>query len=231
MKRPIWLLTALFAGGVVSAGVVIPLETPSVLPGNWQHIGRLPLIPGPKFCVEDSAASPGGKRLIIQSKSASGMIIHYPKIDLKKYPIMRWRWRLVKPLYWAPEQGFDDQAVAIYIGDGSAIKQRSVSYRWEVHVPVGETRKLMYSGGAIQVGTICLRNFSTPTGEWVTEERNVLADYRSFYGAEMNPTKHALVIGANSQHCRQFCHAEIDGIEFLSEEEARANPLPKPPKQ
>ncbi len=225
-KRKRLGLLVLLLGVGLAGGEVIPLDNPSILPGDWQHVGRLPLIPSTKFSVEPSDTAFGGKKLVIKSKCSSGMIMHYPKVDLQKYPIMRWRWRLVTPLYWDPKKSFDDQAVAIYVGDGNAMKQRTVSYRWEVHLPIDSMSKLLYSGGAIQVAAICLRNISTPAGEWVTEERNVLADYRECHGAELNTAKFAMAIGANSQHCRQFAWAEIDGIEFLSEAEASADPLP-----
>ena len=71
-----------------------------------------------------------------------------PKVNLRKYPIMRWRWRVVRPVN-VPKSGTDpdDQAGVVYLGDGTMISQKSVAYRWERNTALGVKKSINYGGG------------------------------------------------------------------------------------
>ena len=222
MKKSL-LLFLILSAALLTGGERIVFSTPGTFHTAWRYIGKIPLIPRTVFSVVPSGNN-GNSKLVVEARKSSGMMMQYLNVDLEKTPVMRWRWRVVTQMNWGPWQDHDDQPVVIYIGDGSALKQRSVGYRWEIHGTVGKKYIRNYSGGAVQLGCVTMRTAATPGGKWVTEERNVLKDFGEFFGGMKR--KKALVIGGNSQHSRQYSLAEIDYIEFLSVEEAAARPIP-----
>ena len=139
----------------------------------------------------------------------------YKYVDLKKTPIMRWRWYVNK----FPKGGdgrksdSDDQAIAIYIGANDWMVKKSISYRWETETPKGLEGNVSYGGGTVKVKWFCLRNKKTGTGKWVTEERNIAKDFKKAFG--FIPKEFILSIGANSQNTKSESLAFIDYIEFL----------------
>jgi len=175
------------------------------------------------FDVADEESAEDKKILVVEAKEASGFLIFRIKgVDLRKYPYMRWRWRIVRRLNLRDDDTDepDDQACVVYIVDGSQLNQKCVGYRWEHNTPVGAKRMLNYAG-LRKVQAICLRNRKTPIGEWVEEERNVVADFKAAFGRIPSP-KFVISIGGNSQHSNSDTRVEIDYIEFRS--------APKPEK-
>ena len=135
------------------------------------------------------------------------------ELDLHKTPIMKWRWRIIRPVVLKDNNEPDDQAAGIYIADGTTLRQFSVSYRWEHFRRPGSEKIVRYSGGAMTVNAVCLRNSSTPPGVWVEEERDVLADFQKAYKRGIK-SYYAIGIGGNSQYTKSNTRVEIDYIEF-----------------
>ena len=139
----------------------------------------------------------------------------YKYVDLKKTPIMRWRWRVNKFPAGGDvrKEGKDDQAIAIYIGANDWMVKKSISYRWETETPQGRAGDISYAGGAVKVKWFCLRNRKSGKDKWIIEERNIAKDFKKAFG--FIPKEFALSIGANSQNTKSESLAFIDYIEFL----------------
>ena len=193
----------------------------------WKYFGKIPFVPKVKFYSLPGDKYPGACRLVVESNKASGLLVCFPGLDVTKTPIVRWRWRLTSPLEGNADK-HDEQALVLYIGDGNSLTQRTVAYRWEVTPEIGTRVNRIYSAGAVKMGGICMRNCNTPAGKWVTEERNILADFKSFFIDDMKNC--GIAVGANSQYSRQHSIGEIDYIEFLTPEEAAADPIPEAEK-
>ncbi|MCQ2378134.1 MAG: DUF3047 domain-containing protein [Victivallaceae bacterium] len=223
MKRCRIIFFALFVLPLFGRDTVVFGE-----PGNpnWRFIGKIPLVRPTAFTPVPNPERPGHKKMVVTASRSSGMMATVPGFDLRRTPIMRWRWRVVEPLT-LPEcaDEKDDQALALYIGDGNNFRHRAISYRWEVNAPVGRFYRKYYSAGALVVDAVALRDRTVEAGKWVTQERNVVQDYRERFGEEIK-SRFAVIVGANTQHLRRETVAEIDYIEFLSEEEAAADPIP-----
>ena len=161
--------------------------------------------------------------LKVFAKEATGALFcePYKHVNLKKTPIMRWRWHVNK----FPKGGdgrksdYDDQAIAIYIGANDWMVKKSVSYRWETETPKGLEGNISYGGGAVKVKWFCLRNKKTGTGKWVIEERNIAEDFKKAFG--FIPKEFVLSVGANSQNTKSESLAFIDYIEFLPLDKAK----------
>ena len=140
----------------------------------------------------------------------------YKSVDLKKTPILRWRWRVNS----FPKGGDgrklhrDDQAIAIYVGASDWMLKKSIAYRWETDTPKGHEGLASYLGGVLKVKWFCVRNQASGKGKWVIEERNIAEDFKKAFG--FIPETFVLSIGANSQHTKSESLAYIDYIEFVS---------------
>jgi hypothetical protein len=159
---------------------------------------------------------------IAADKATGALFFELSKlVDLKKTPVMRWRWRVnVFPKGGDGRKSqSDDQAIAIYIGASDWMVKKSIAYRWETQTPLGCVGEVSYAGGAVKVKWFCLRNRQSGEKKWVVEERNIAEDYKNAYG--FIPEEFALSIGANSQHTKSESLAYIDYIEFLPAEESK----------
>lgn len=172
-----------------------------------------------RFYVKSDPEAAGGHVLVIDCDSSTGGYITElsDKVDLKKTPVMRWRWRVLS----LPPKGdcrtdIDDQPVGLYIGaDASFWKKQSVAYRWENLTPKGYSGMVSYAAGMMKVKYFTLENYTTALGTWVVEERNVAKDFKEAFGTI--PDEFALSICGNSQYSDSHTVAEIDYIEFVSE--------------
>ena len=117
------------------------------IPEGWSYRGK-PGTPDVKYeIVEDKELK--HKVLHITSDKASGVImVDCSDVDLKKYPIMRWRWKAVTLPTGADAtvKSKDDQGIAVYVGYGK-LTQSSISYNWQTETPKGKTGSSTYNYG------------------------------------------------------------------------------------
>ena len=171
-------------------------------------------IPLSRFYVAKSHGARDGKALIVECSKSSGVALISPEgLDLKKTPIMRWRWRMIHPVVLKDSKEPDDQAASLYVCDGNSFRQFTVSYRWEVLPEIGSTKVFRYGSGALTVYGICLRNRFTTVGEWVEEERDVTADFKKLFKRDLS-SRFAIGVGGNSQYSKSNTRVEIDYLEF-----------------
>ena len=210
-----WCLVGGVSASAGEPGVRFNFDKHENYSGTWTFYSYNPLLPKTKFKVKHCPTAEDGSVLVITADSSSGFICTAPKFDLKKFPIMRWRWRIINNLN-VPEGAADpdDQSGVVYIGDGTRIKQCFVAYRWECNSPVGSWLHTGYRSGLTSVRSLCLRNRTTATGEWVIDERNVIDDFQTVY-KRLPLDGFVLCVGANTQHSKSSTRIEIDYIEFL----------------
>jgi hypothetical protein len=137
-------------------------------------------------------------------------------VDVKEYPILQWRWKVVT----LPKGGdarrkeTDDEAAQLYVTFPrfpSAVRSRIIGYIWDTTAPVGAifpSRK---------VGTITyvvVRSGDADLGQWVTETRNVLADYTRIYGEAPGEAVGAISISINSQNATSRAESYFGEILF-----------------
>jgi hypothetical protein len=150
-------------------------------------------------------------------RASASLVTRVDDVDLDKTPILKWRWR-ARVL---PEEADgrlknkDDQAIGIYVGTGSALNNKSVSYRWDTKTPKGAEGDCVYGLGAVKVKWYTLRNGQdAKDGGWFTEERDVAADFEKAWG--FCPDKIYLSVSCNSQYTDSSASADLDWIEFAS---------------
>jgi DUF3047 family protein len=125
------------------------------------------------------------------------------KVDLKQTPILEWSWKAVM----LPKGGnsckkaTDDQAAQVFVvwpRFPEAVRSRIIGYVWDTTLPVGTICKSEKTG---TVTYVVLHSGSTDLGKWVTERRNVVADFTKIYGeAPENPAGVSISIDSNDTH-------------------------------
>lgn len=182
---------------------------------GWVYRGK-PGTTGCRFSVE---VLDGKKVLAMKTAKGSGTLLYdLSKVDLQKYPYMRWKWRV--DVYPAGGDGRirrkDDQAIALYLGSGTSFSQHSSAYRWETDTPKGSRGFAKYAMGMVKVHWRCLRNKKDGTAKWVIDECNAKKAFERMFNGKV-PPKRALSISANSQYTGTSTGAYLEYVEFYAE--------------
>ena len=189
------------------------------IPDGWSYRGK-PGTPDVKYeIVEDKELK--HKVLHITSDKASGVImVDASDVDLKKYPIMRWRWKAVTLPTGADAtvKSKDDQGIAVYVGYGR-ISQSSISYNWQTETPKGKSGSSTYNW-VVDVDWFTLRGKNDKKDTWFEEEVNVYDDMNKIF--KKIPSSWALSISSNSQYTESKADVYLDYIEFVEKKAAEA---------
>jgi Protein of unknown function (DUF3047) len=129
----------------------------------------------------------GQRALHLKSRNDSSTISkEIPGIKLTDTPILEWRWKLVA----LPKGGnsckkaADDQAAQVYVTwprFPAAVRSRIIGYVWDSTMPAGTICKSEKTG---LVTYIIVRSGAEEVGKWLTEQRDVRADFKKIYGEE-----------------------------------------------
>jgi len=134
-------------------------------------------------------------------------------IDIKKYPYLNFRWKVIE----LPRNGdfrkkeTDDQAAQIYVAFGTfKLTAKIVGYLWENKAP-----KLItgVSPAWSKTRLIVLESGPEKIGKWVCEKRNIYNDYKELF--EKEPPKAKLIsLYINSQHTKSRAESYFGEIYF-----------------
>jgi len=148
-------------------------------------------------------------------KASGNLITSVDGIDIAKSPLLRWRWRATVLPNGADGRvrALDDQAIGIYIGSGSTLSNKSISYRWDTETPKGTEGNCSYGMGTVKVKWFTLRNKEdVKDNAWLVEERNIAEDFKQAWG--FYPEKIYLSVSCNSQYTGSRAGADLDWVEF-----------------
>jgi len=191
----------------------------SGVPAGWSidKIKGKPLI---KVKKEDNAFY---LNLISSGDSSFGVRKEF-KIDVKKFPILCWRWKVNK----LPQGGdvrkssTDDQALQLYvafkaIGFPALTNTPVIGYIWDCEAPKGWNGRSPQIGGD-KLRYIVLRNRTDQISQWYTERRNLYQDYKKLFcdikGGEPQGLTTGLQIHINTQKTKTPANSEIGEIYF-----------------
>ena len=126
------------------------------------------------------------KVLRMRSEKASVSIYREVKLDLKKFPVLSWKWKVTKLPKGADARNVesDDQAAGIYVvfpRFPSFLNSRLIGYVWDTSAPEGS---ILRSRRNPMVHYIVVRSGMDNLGRWITEKRNVMNDYFRVFGSE-----------------------------------------------
>jgi len=166
---------------------------PLVFPKIARHTGYVFVKDGDAVVVKATSAA-----------AASGLT-HRVKIDLRKYPIIKWRWKVSNVIEKSDvtRKAGDDYAARIYVTFayepekvsfvkklkykagralfGQDIPIAAINYIWESKTPVDTIVDNAYTDF---VKMIVMESGKDKVGQWVDEERNLYEDYKKAFGSE-----------------------------------------------
>lgn len=152
----------------------------------------------------------------VEAKHLNFPLLDKEGLNIHETPLLRWNWRI----HEIPEGGdensnsMNDVAASVYVVfDTSRILFQtvpvSIRYTWSSSHPVGsEFSKLRGRQRIIVVGT------GGSNGEWQTFERNIVEDYKRFFGKKPPSKPIALLILSAADDTRSFTKADYDNFEL-----------------
>jgi hypothetical protein len=188
----------------------------NTIPEGWRIANK----PGTKPVVFSVKRDAKNNIIFLNMKAdmaSSSLLTSLDTIDLTKTPTLRWSWRVITLPKGADGRirSRDDQAIGLYIGTGSQLNNKSISYRWDTETPTGAEGDIAYGLGGVKVKWHTLRNKKdAANGNWYVEERNVAEDFKEAWG--FYPEKLYLGVSCNSQYTRSEAEADLGLLEFIA---------------
>jgi hypothetical protein len=119
------------------------------------------------------------------SRAAASGLVRKLDLDPRTYPVLSWRWKVADTIPQGNEhmKAGDDYAARVYVifPHWFFPKTRTLNYIWANHLPKGEFLPNAFTGNAMMVA---VESGSEKAGQWLTERRNLVEDYRRAFGEE-----------------------------------------------
>lgn len=138
------------------------------------------------------------------------------QIDLTQTPYINWQWKIDNRLEGLDEttKSGDDFAARIYLVKKAGLfgrKSRAVNYVWSSNKQQGSQWHNAFKPKNSR--TIAIRGVAHPIGQWVTEKRNVAADFVQLYGVKIDQVD-AVVIMSDTDNSGLSASASYGDIFF-----------------
>jgi hypothetical protein len=170
----------------------------------------------PKYLLEVVDAD-GERVLRLRSEGDSSTISRdiKGKVNLGETPILEWRWKVVQLPRGgdARKAATDDEAGQIYVTwprFPELVRSRIIGYIWDTTAPVGSVFKSQKTG---TVTFVVVESGPAKLGQWITQRRNVVDDFKKIYGAEPD-SPGAVSISIDSDDTRSTAEAFVGTVLF-----------------
>ncbi len=192
------------ASGIVIGALVLLGAAPTLndagLPKNWEPMTFKKIEKHTTY-----AWSKKDKAIHAKSAAAASGLIRRVDASANDRPVLRWRWKVSGVLKNgdAKKKSGDDYPARLYVtfkydkkkaGFGMRTKyglakalygeyppHAGINYIWANKLPRGESINNAYTD---RVRMVAVRSGSEDAGRWVSEERDILEDYRRLFGEE-----------------------------------------------
>ncbi len=139
------------------------------------------------------------------------------QVDLAVTPVLEWQWKvLVLPRGGdARRRETTDQAAQVYVAwprFPALLRSRVLGYVWDDTVPAGTILPSQKTG---TVTFVVLRSGPAEVGRWLTERRNVRADFLRVYGEPAPEGPAAVSLSTDSNDTRSTAEALYGPIAFV----------------
>lgn len=176
------LLGLILATNIAAASAATPLRI-----DDFEN-GLSPLWEKKSFHGETtySVVSDGaGHVLHARSQGAASGLLFKKEYQLPDYPLLSWRWKVrgIIPGGDETQKSTDDFSARVYVVFPHWFfpKTKTISYVWGNRLAKGAALPSPYTSNAM---IVAVESGTEKVGEWMTERRNVLEDYRRLFGAE-----------------------------------------------
>ena len=158
------------------------------------------------------------KQLCIKASSNASASGLFYKIDYdsKEYPLLMWRWKVDHVLSKgdARYKDGDDYSARVYVifPSWAFWRTKALNYVWANKFPQGEAVPNAFTKNAMM---IAVESGPERTGQWIEEKRNVLEDYRRYFGGHP-PKVGAIAIMTDTDNTGEAATAWYGPISILS---------------
>jgi hypothetical protein len=159
-------------------------------------------------CQDDSVPC-----LHMKSVDSSFALEHKVDIQPAQFPYLTWRWKVTQ----LPAGGdfrrssSDDQAAQILVGFDD---NRIITYLWDTSAPKG-TAAPATPFPFVHIFAVVCESGPADSNRWLSETRNVAADYERAYGRPASRVK-GLRLQINSQHTGTVAESYFGEVAFRS---------------
>lgn len=154
----------------------------------------------------------GNRVLEATSDGTASGLVKKLSFDPFEYPILSWRWKVEHTLKRgdARTKEGDDYAARVYVIFPHWIKPltRTINYIWANRLPQGEALPNAYFSRAMM---LAVQSGDEYAGQWMTEERNLLDDYRRLFGGDP-PQAGAIAIMTDTDNTGESVRAWYDDL-------------------
>lgn len=222
LAAPVWVGRFDPAQGELPSGWRIERPNPNTTPTHYQ--------------VRDWD---GATAIEAQAANSMALLARRLSIDLAVTPILCWRWRVDAPLKTADmtRREGDDFAARVYLSfdlppgqldiatraglavarlmHGDALPDAAINYVWDNRHPVGTWQANAYTA---QARLLVLRTGAAEAGRWVTERRDVGADFQAAFGhAPLRLT--GLALASDTDNTGETAHAGFADFRFVGKDD------------
>ncbi|MBF2759037.1 MAG: DUF3047 domain-containing protein [Ectothiorhodospiraceae bacterium AqS1] len=136
--------------------------------------------------IYEAVNTPDGPALQATSRGTASVLYREIRIDLEKTPYLHWDWQIEKSIAGFDERTKegDDYSARIYVVRSHPIlrwKTKAVNYVWAGSQAQGQTWPSAYTDAS---HNMALQSGDTEAGQWVSEWRDVRADFQSLLGED-----------------------------------------------
>ncbi len=225
------LLTGLAAHGREMIVGPFSSATPGgALPSGWR-VAKLPGVMATRFTLVELD---GVTAMQMDASSAGASLFRPIRIDPNQSPMLNWRWRIQNLIQGADlrrKQG-DDLPARLYVMfdyplerlplierakialarslAGDAVPAAALCYVWDGTLPVGTALWNAYSD---RVRVIVVESGAARRDQWVSEQRDVAADFRAAFGEDPPPIS-GIAIAADTDQTGETVRAWFGDIRF-----------------
>jgi hypothetical protein len=152
----------------------------------------------------------------VSNNAASGLInkIHFAP---QKYRYLRWSWKISHTIPGGNEstKAGDDYAARVYvIFPGRFFWQtKAINYIWANRLAKGSSTPNAFTANAMM---IAVESGNSMAGEWLAEQRDLVADYRNLFGADP-PEAEAIAIMTDTDNTGANAEAWYGEISLATE--------------
>lgn len=206
------------------------------LPPPWQIQQLDPTVPATRY---NRRHWDGVAAIEAHAQASMALLARPVEVDLGRRPVLCWRWRVDAPLKSADAttRAGDDFAARLYLsfsvadkylGWGTRLKlslargrwgeqvpDAAISYVWDNRLPVGSQLANAYTE---RTRMRVVQSGSQAAGRWVSERRDVAADFAQAFG---HPALrlHALAVASDTDNTGETAHAGFADLHFVSHEQ------------
>ena len=152
----------------------------------------------------------------VSQNSASGLIKKI-RIDLEKFPVLNWRWRIENRLpgtFDEKQKSGDDYAARIYVvvsGGFAVWNTIALNYVWAKNSPKGDVWPNAFARNNAMM--MALRSFEAPVSVWHMEKRDIREDFKKIFNKEIRFID-AVVLMSDTDNTRKEVSAYYGDIYF-----------------